>query len=276
VTKYRRLPSLRQGWPRRTANGEHLASCGVYLDVFEQSVLTSEGRNQPLSFLASISAELIIVSALVIIPLTYNENLPAFHWKSVGVGTPLKPVTPKPTPGRVVRRASNSVSLPRLFVDSPVWRPHATTSGALAPESWDSPAIDIGLGTAGPGSSPVIDISEHISAVAPPPIHGPQPQAQSSGPMRVSAGVQMAKLVKKVIPEYPPLAKSARISGVVHLIGIIGRDGTIRNLQLVSGHPLLARAALEAVQQWIYQPTLLSGEPVEVIAPIDVYFTLGR
>jgi len=79
-----------------------------------------------------------------------------------------------------------------------------------------------------------------------------------------------------LIPEYPPLAKSARISGVVHLIGIIGRDGTIRNLQLVSGHPLLARAALEAVQQWIYQPTLLSGEPVEVIAPIDVYFTLGR
>ena len=123
----------------------------------------------------------------------------------------------------------------------------------------------------------MIDISAHISAMAPPPpIHRPQPQAQPSGPMRVSAGVQMAKLVKKVIPEYPPLAKSARISGVVHLIGIIARDGTIRNLQLVSGHPLLARAALEAVQQWIYQPTLLSGEPVEVIAPIDVYFNLGR
>ncbi len=123
----------------------------------------------------------------------------------------------------------------------------------------------------------MIDISAHISAVAPPPpMHEAQHQTQPAGPMRVSAGVQMAKLVKKVIPEYPPLAKSARISGVVHLIGIIGRDGTIRNLQLVSGHPLLARAALEAVQQWIYQPTLLSGEPVEVIAPIDVYFTLGR
>ena len=85
----------------------------------------------------------------------------------------------------------------------------------------------------------------------------------------------MAKLVRKILPEYPPLAKSARISGVVHLIGIISRDGTIRNLQLVSGHPLLARAAMEAVQQWVYKPTLLNGEPVEVMAPIDVYFNLS-
>jgi periplasmic protein TonB len=255
---------------------EHLAARGVYLDVFEQSILSGERRSRPLSFLASISAELIIVSSLIIIPLTYNEHLPAFRWKSVGVGTPLKPVTPKPIPARLLRHASSGVSLPRPFVDSPLWRPHRGTSAIVAPESWDSPAIDVGIGAAGPVSSPVIDISAHISAVAPPPpIHGPQRQAQPSGPVRVSAGVQMAKLMKKVIPEYPPLARSARISGVVHLIGIIGRDGTIRNLQLVSGHPLLARAALEAVQQWIYQPTLLSGEPVEVIAPIDVYFTLG-
>ncbi len=86
----------------------------------------------------------------------------------------------------------------------------------------------------------------------------------------------MAKVIRKVIPEYPPLARSARISGVVRLIGIIGKDGTIQNLQLVSGHPLLARAAMEAVQQWVYKPTLLNGNPVEVIAPIEVRFTLGR
>jgi len=86
----------------------------------------------------------------------------------------------------------------------------------------------------------------------------------------------MAKLIRMVKPEYPAIAKTARISGVVHLIGIIARDGTIRNLQLVSGHPLLARAALEAVAQWIYKPTLLNGEPVEVIAPIEVSFTLGQ
>jgi protein TonB len=86
----------------------------------------------------------------------------------------------------------------------------------------------------------------------------------------------MAKLVRKVIPEYPPIARAARISGVVRLIGTIGKDGTIRNLQLVSGRPMLARAALEAVQQWVYEPTLLNGKPVEVIAPIEVSFTISR
>ncbi len=86
----------------------------------------------------------------------------------------------------------------------------------------------------------------------------------------------MAKLVRKVIPEYPPIARAARISGIVHLVGTIGKDGTIRDLQLISGHPMLARAALEAVEQWIYKPTLLNGNPVEVIAPIEVSFTLGR
>ncbi len=65
--------------------------------------------------------------------------------------------------------------------------------------------------------------------------------------------------LRKVTPVYPPLAITARISGVVRLIGTIGKDGTIRNLQLVSGHPMLARAALEAVRQWVYKPTLLNG-----------------
>jgi len=86
----------------------------------------------------------------------------------------------------------------------------------------------------------------------------------------------MAKLLRKVIPEYPALARAARISGIVRLIGTIGEDGTIRNLLLVSGHPLLARAAMEAVGQWIYKPTLLNGKPVEVIAPIEVTFSLGQ
>ena len=86
----------------------------------------------------------------------------------------------------------------------------------------------------------------------------------------------MAKVIRKVVPEYPALARSARISGVVHLVGIIGKDGRIENLQLVSGHPMLAQAAIDAVKQWRYQPTLLNGNPVEVIAPIEVRFTLGQ
>lgn len=88
--------------------------------------------------------------------------------------------------------------------------------------------------------------------------------------------MQAAKLVRQIIPQYPELAKRARISGTVRLVGIIGKDGSIQNLQLVSGPPLLVRAAIDAVRQWIYQPTLLNGQPVEVIAPIDVVFTLTQ
>jgi len=78
------------------------------------------------------------------------------------------------------------------------------------------------------------------------------------------------------MPVYPTLARTTRTSGVVHLIGIIAKDGTIRNLQLVDGNPLLTRAAIDAVKLWVYQPTLLNGEAVEVIAPIEVSFTLGQ
>jgi protein TonB len=112
--------------------------------------------------------------------------------------------------------------------------------------------------------------------VAPPPPASPvEPHKPAADPIPVGGDVQMAKLLRKVIPVYPPLARSARIAGVVHLIGTIARDGTIQHLQLVSGHPLLARAAMEAVQQWVYKPTLLNGNPVEVIAPIEVNFTLA-
>ena len=85
-----------------------------------------------------------------------------------------------------------------------------------------------------------------------------------------------AKLIHRVVPVYPPLARQARVSGVVRLLGVVAKDGTIQKLELVSGHPLLSGAAMEAVRQWIYKPTLLNGQPVEVQAPIDVIFTLSQ
>jgi len=88
--------------------------------------------------------------------------------------------------------------------------------------------------------------------------------------------VQSARLIFQPKPVYPPLAKQARISGSVQFTAIIGRDGTIQNLTIVSGHPLLRQAAMDAVRQWRYQPTLLNGEPVEVVTQIDVNFTLSQ
>jgi protein TonB len=85
-----------------------------------------------------------------------------------------------------------------------------------------------------------------------------------------------ARVMKRIMPIYPPLARAARISGIVKLMGIIARDGTIQQLQVLGGHPLLVASAVEAVRQWVYRPTTLNGEPVEVIAPIDVHFTLSQ
>jgi protein TonB len=114
------------------------------------------------------------------------------------------------------------------------------------------------------------------SAALPPP--PPPPKEKAAAPKRITIGgnVQQAKLIRQPKPIYPPLAKQARISGTVQLTAIISKDGTIQDLKVIKGHPLLIPAALEAVKQWVYQPTLLNGEPVEVITQIDVNFTLSQ
>ena len=115
-----------------------------------------------------------------------------------------------------------------------------------------------------------------VIAIAPPAPPVVVPPKAAPNPVVVSGGVQAAKLIKQIVPAYPPLAKQARISGTVRIVGVIAKDGTIQQLQLVSGHPLLAPAAMAAVRQWVYRPTLLNGEAVEVIAPIDVIFALSQ
>ncbi len=100
--------------------------------------------------------------------------------------------------------------------------------------------------------------------------------AQAAVPqrIRVSSGVAQGLLVSKVQPEYPPDAKEQRIQGVVVLQAIIDKEGGVANLQLISGHPLLAPAAIEAVKQWKYKPYLLNNTPLEVDTQIQVNFTL--
>jgi protein TonB len=92
----------------------------------------------------------------------------------------------------------------------------------------------------------------------------------------VGGDVQAAKLVNAPKPEYPTLAKVARVQGTVRLEAIIGTDGRVQDLQVISGHPMLVKAAMEAVSQWRYQPTLLNGVPVEVQTEINVNFILGE
>jgi TonB family protein len=100
--------------------------------------------------------------------------------------------------------------------------------------------------------------------------------AAQPGQIRVGGAVQAYNLLNQVRPEYPPLAKQARVQGTVTFRATIAKDGTIANLNLISGPPLLVQAAQQAVSQWQYKPTLLNGQPVEVVTTIDVNFTLSQ
>jgi len=100
------------------------------------------------------------------------------------------------------------------------------------------------------------------------------PKPESTLRVRVSQGVSVGRLINKVEPVYPPLARNARVQGQVVLTAIISKDGIIQDLRVLSGHPLLVQAALDAVRQWRYKPYLLNGEPVEVETTVTVNFTL--
>jgi TonB family protein len=96
------------------------------------------------------------------------------------------------------------------------------------------------------------------------------------GAIRVGGNVAQTNLISKVEPVYPPLAKAARVQGMVRFDATIGPDGRIQNLHVVSGPPLLVNSALEAVKQWVYKPTLLNGQPVTVMTQVDVNYTLSQ
>jgi periplasmic protein TonB len=243
--------------------------------VFEQSILLDHNANRPWNFLASLSAELVVVSLALLIPLAFSDHLPAVHWKDIMMSPP-----PAPLQEPVVKPAQNPMSTSTL-TPAPAVRPMFHVDRGFSKHPAEPQTISYAdappsIGSYVPGGvGPVSALPMTTLALPPPPKQEPHPATQSA-PIRVTSTVQMAKLIRKVMPIYPALARSARISGVVHLIGTIGKDGTIHDLQLIGGHPLLTRAAMDAVAQWVFAPTLLNGQPVEVIAPIEVNFTLGQ
>ena len=103
----------------------------------------------------------------------------------------------------------------------------------------------------------------------------PPPPKATPARIRVGGNVQAAKMVRQIMPVYPPIAKTAHIAGTVVLHAVIAKDGSVEDLQYVSGPPLLMKSAMDAVKQWRYQPTQLNGDPVEVDTTISVVFTLG-
>jgi protein TonB len=115
-----------------------------------------------------------------------------------------------------------------------------------------------------------------VPSAAPPPKPVEKKAAPRPSIIPVGGRVQNALLTHRVDPVYPQIAKSARISGTVELSATISEDGHILELKVVSGHPLLRQAAIDAVKQWVYKPTLLNEQAVKVSTTIDVIFTLSQ
>lgn len=126
----------------------------------------------------------------------------------------------------------------------------------------------LGLHATSPGVGAVVSSSE-------PAILTKDTQGTQSMRVRIGGNVQKAKLIERVQPKYPDEALQNRIAGIVRLHVILERDGTVKQVELLFGHPLLVQAATDAVKQWKYQPTTLNGEPVEVDTTVDVVFVLN-
>ena len=173
---------------------------------------------------------------------------------------------PEPEARHVVRRETNRPVFRSLGLQAPLAVPRHIDLTPDAPE--------IGIAEASPLSISLPETTIRPAAIPTPTVR-PQPLAPST-PLRITSGVQSAKLVFGPRPAYPPLARATRTQGTVKIQAIIGRDGAIKDLQVISGPPLLIEVAIEAVRQWRYQPTLLNGDAVEVVTDIDINFTIGR
>ena len=144
----------------------------------------------------------------------------------------------------------------------------ATSDDSSVPAAPDISSIDNGGAGLNRGGGDVIHgLGNNISTVIP-------PRPAATKPLLVSHLAE-ANLLHKVQPIYPPIARQARVQGAVELRAIISKNGTIENLVVVRGHPMLSAAAIEAVRQWRYRPYLLNGEPVEVETEITVNFLLS-
>ena len=249
--------------------------------MFEQSLLDTKGKtHKPWTIVVSFLIQCSLIGIAVLIPLIYYDALPKGQLTSFLTAPPPPPPPPPPpamAPPRVIK------VIPRQFDAGKLMAPKVIPKNIAMIKEDELPPPSTGVvgGVYGgvPGGSPggvLGGIISSAASAAPPPPPPPPPAAPKVTRVRVGGNVQAAAKVRGQNPNYPPLAKQARIQGHVVFTAIIGRDGTIQNLQLVSGHPLLVPAAQAAVSQWVYRPTLLNGEPVEVITQIDVNFTLSQ
>jgi protein TonB len=244
--------------------------------MFEDSLIesgnrlrTKRGRTSAIAF----AVQIMIVIVMILVPLIFTEALPRTQLMTFLVAPPPPPPPPPPAaaPVKIVKVIQTDIVNGELRTPTKIPQKVQMIKEDEAP-----PPVMATTGVVGgvPGGVPggsmggVIGSVLSSTPVAVPKIATPQR-------VRVSSGVVQGLLVRRVNPVYPPLARQARIQGVVILQAQISKEGNIENLQLISGHPMLAPAAIDAVKQWKYRPYLLNGEPVEVETQVQVNFTLS-
>lgn len=252
--------------------------------MFEQTFVDGSGKtNKSWTVFVSFGFQIGLVALMIIIPLLNPDVLPRNQLTSLLVAPPPPPPPPPPpaaAPVKVVKVIPRQFDAGRLMAPKQIPKEIAMIKEDDMPPPTSAGVVGgVPGGVPGGGAGGVIGgIIGSVPSAAPPPPPPVKEAPKAAAPQRIRVGgnVQAAKLIRQPKPSYPPLAKQARIQGTVRFNAIIGKDGTIQNLTLVSGHPLLVPSATEAVKQWVYQPTLLNGEPVEVVTQIDVNFTLSQ
>jgi periplasmic protein TonB len=210
--------------------------------------------------LLSVLVHAIAVAAAVVVPIVANDELPEPRRATTFVVvTPV--ATPPPVPRPVAVRAR-----PAMQNAAPIEEPHGVQPEPVLTPSPDSFAIP----TEGVVGGIALDDPREWPSVAPPPV-----SAEPAAPVRVGGAIRPPRRIVQVSPEYPAIARAARVTGVVILETVIAEDGRVRDVRVLLSVPLLDAAAMDAVRKWQFTPTLLNGVPVPVVMTVTVSFTLN-
>jgi protein TonB len=242
--------------------------------MFEDSLIESGGRlhtKRGLTTGISFLIELMLVGVLVLIPLLFTDALPRTQLLTALVAPPPPPPPPPPPAAvvHIVKQVQTDIINGQLRTPTKIPQKVEMIKEDEAP-----PPVMAGVVGGVPGGVPGGSMGGVLGSVMS-SIPTAVPKVAVPQRVRVSQGVTAGLVIRRIQPTYPPLARQARIQGSVVLQAEISKDGTIENLRLISGHPMLAPAAIEAVKQWKYKPYFLNGEPVPVETQITVNFSLS-
>jgi len=237
---------------------------------------------KPWTVAVSFAGQGMLVGLAVLVPLVTTEALPHGHLASL-LSSPEPPrgTSPRPPKAATGQRTATVVPVRSAVFQAPPQVPTKlvmVVDPAPQPDT-GGPGVVGGTGdSSGGGNGVIAGLVQRMPIPDAPPVVVKEKARASANVPRIRRGgmVKAGKLIFGPQPVYPSLARQARIAGAVRLEAVIQRDGRISELHVVSGHPLLISAALEAVSRWVFQPTVLNGEPVEVATDIEVSFKLAQ